>query len=156
MIAMGHTGIYVRDIQKLEKFYTEVFDMYTVCSSQEDSGELFDELLGGNKLKIVTTKLITPYGKKNGQGDMLELVQVISKFTPLPELPDDYPIAMIGMGHLAFRVDDMQQTVEKIRQKQGVKKTKIYRMKNENLCCFCKDPEGNWLELIKRNEANIL
>ncbi len=81
MTAIRHIGFYVNDIQKLEAFYTSVFQMIPVCSMEPDSSVLFDELLGIRNARILTTKLVTPYGKKNGQGDMLELVKILSKDT---------------------------------------------------------------------------
>lgn len=150
MIAMRHTGIYVRDIQVLEEFYTFVFHMLPICSMQPDQSGIFDELLGILDVEIMTTKLITPYGKMAGQGDMLELVKVVTNALPLPELSDQYPIFATGMGHIAFGVDNIWDTVKQIRDMRGVQQTKIYEMKNKNLCCFCRDPEGNWLELIQR------
>lgn len=44
MIAIRHTGIYVDDIVKLEKFYMSVFDMIPVCSGEPDYSSLFNEL----------------------------------------------------------------------------------------------------------------
>lgn len=150
MITMRHSGLYVRDIECLEEFYTTVFNMIPICSAQPDSGELFDELLGIPKVRIVTTKLVTVYGKKNGQGDMLELIKVLTASPALPKLPSQHPISMIGMGHVAFGVDDIARTVECIRELQGTQETNIYKRGNGNLCCFCRDPENNWLELIQR------
>ncbi len=154
MISIRHMGIYVKDILRLEAFYKTVFDMVTICSNAPDQNNLLDELLGVTCAEIVTTKLITPYGRQNGQGDMLELVKITSKLNEIPQLPLDYPIFMTGMGHLAFEIDDIYRTVEVIKSKQGVQKTKIHKMCNNNLCCFCRDPEGNWIELIQRHEDN--
>lgn len=152
MIAIRHTGIYVNDICKMENFYTSVFQMIPICSMEPDRGKLLNELLGIDDVEILTTKLVTPYGKKNGQGDMLELVKVQTAMRDLPVLPAGHPISMIGMGHIAFGVDDIQETVGKIRKESGEQKTEIVSMRNRNLCCFCRDPEGNWIELIQRKE----
>lgn len=150
MIMIRHSGLYVREIERLESFYKVVFNMIPICSCQPDKGELLDELLGIPNAKIVTTKLVTDYGKQNGQGDMLELVKVLNTGVVIPELPIGHPISMIGMGHVAFGVDDMKETVARINRENGSQETQIYVMRNGNLCCFCRDPEGNWLELIKR------
>lgn len=150
MVVMRHTGIYVRDIEKLEMFYRVVFRMIPICRMQPDEGEMLDDLLNIAHVRIVTTKLITEYGKQNGQGDMLELVKICTDYHALPTLPANHPIAMIGMGHIAFGVDDIEQTIEGILRECGSQETKIYKRDNRNLCCFCRDPEGNWLELIER------
>ena len=155
MIAIRHTGIYVDDIVKLEKFYMSVFGMIPVCSGEPDQSSLFDELLCQEGVRIITTKLITLYGKKNGQGDMLELVKVLGEVGTIPKLPDNYPISMTGMAHIAFQIDDMQKTVEQIQEGGGFQKTDIYQMKRGNLCCFCRDPERNWIELIQRRKEDM-
>lgn len=153
MIAIRHAGIYVNDILKLENFYRTVFQMIPICSMESAKGELFDELLGIHDVEILTTKLITPYGGKNGQGDMLELVKVRQGKDDLPALPENYPISMTGMGHVAFGVDDIYEIIAKIKEGNGLQRTKVTAMQNKNLCCFCRDPEGNWIELIQRYEG---
>lgn len=140
----------MQDIGRLEIFYRQTFDMIPICSSQPERSPLYDELLGIQNVEILTTKMVTKYGKMNGQGDMLELVKVLTVGSALPRLPDRHPISMVGMGHVAFGVDDIVATVEKLKKAQGTQETKIYEMPNKNRCCFCRDPEGNWLELIQR------
>ncbi len=150
MIAIRHTGIYVNDIAGLEYFYKSVFDMIAICSKKPDRGELFDELLGTENSFIVTTKLITPYGKQAGQGDMIELVKVLTESVETLSLPENRPVSMTGMAHVAFGVDDIEDTVSRILSGGGQQKTDIVEMKNGSRCCFCTDPEGNWIELIQR------
>lgn len=48
---------------------------------------------------------------------MLELVKVLGGVNTIPQLPDNYPISMKGMDHIAFQIDDMQKTVEQIQEK---------------------------------------
>ncbi len=148
MIAIRHTGIYVADIVLLENFYRTVFEMIPICSMERDSGRLFDELLG-MKVELMTSKLVTPYGKKQGQGDMIELVKVLTD-TGVSDFPKDHPIYTIGNAHIAFGVDDIKAVVRAIIDNGGQQKTDIQIMKNGNSCCFCTDPEGNWIELIQR------
>ena len=149
MIAIRHTGIYVNDMKRMEAFYTSVFQMHAICSMEPDEGELFDELLGTRNARIMTSKLITPYGKTAGQGDMVELVKVLSE-GDCGALPEERPISMIGMTHLAFQVEDITASVDRIMKNGGLRKTGIKEMRNGNKCCFCTDPEGNWIELIER------
>lgn len=86
---------------------------------------------------------------------MLELVKVLGEVGTIPKLPDNYPISMTGMAHIAFQIDDMQKTVEQIQEGGGFQKTDIYQMKSGNLCCFCRDPERNWIELIQRRKEDM-
>lgn len=98
MIAMRHVGLYVEDIERLEEFYKAVFRMIPICSSQPDEDALFDELLGIRSAHILTTKLVTEYGKRNGQGDMLELVKLLDGYQEMPKMPANHPIFIIGGG----------------------------------------------------------
>lgn len=151
MVAIRHMGIYVNDICKLEKFYTTVFQMIPVCCMKPEPRTIADELLGVRDVEILTTKLVTPYGKKQGQGDMLELVKVKSGGVwNVPTLPQNHPISMIGMGHVAFGVDDVYTTVGEIGKMGGIQKTNIMSASNKSLVCFCRDPEGNWIEVIQQ------
>ena len=152
MISIRHTGIYVKDIEKIEGFYTAVFHMTAICSKQPDSGLLFDELIGEKNVVIETSKLITPYGKDQGQGDMLELVKVDTDLLDVDKNHMGFPIYLPGTAHLAFGVEDIEETVEKIKSMNGTLSTSIRVMQNGNKCCFCRDPEGNWIELIQRKE----
>ncbi len=156
MTAIRHTGIYVRDIVRMEGFYTAVFGMYAICRVQPDSNPLLDELLHTDA-RIVTTKLITDYGRLAGQGDMLELVQLAGLGMEAADTGEGvvwkaaaHPVSDTGTAHIAFGVPAIEQTLDKIVQNGGEKRTRIYQMENGNRCCFAVDPEGNWVELIER------
>ena len=139
-----HVGIYVFNLELMENFYHAVFDMDFICSNQEFMHPLMEELLEYKESKVKISKLITEYGKRNGIGDMIELI-AIENFVNKDRLKN----AKIWENfHVAFEVQDVKKTVEKIIAYGGTQKTKIYQMENGNLCCFCVDPEKNWLELI--------
>ena len=46
MLNIRHTGIYVEDIAKQAEFYKKCFFMTIICENYQDSGPLFDDLLG--------------------------------------------------------------------------------------------------------------
>lgn len=136
-----HAGIYVSDLKKMEAFYQNVFDMYSVCQNQLLQHPLIEDLLKtDNKVRI--SKLITEYGKHTGVGDMIELIEMDKSCDK-----DDSGKIWENV-HIAFGVDDVKSVVEKIILYGGERKTDIYDMGNGKLCCFCTDPEKNWLELI--------
>ena len=148
MNSLRHVGIYVQDIDRLEKFYAEAFGMTVICSKAEDANELLDELLEQQNSKILTTKLITEYGRQAGTGDMVELVKVRGCQQEVLR----HSVYQPGTAHLAFGVTDMESTLQRIRLLEGIQKTKVRQMENGNKLCFCTDPEGNWIELIERAE----
>lgn len=164
MTAIRHTGIYVNDIAALEKFYIACFDMVPIVSQEEDSNPLVDEIVGSCDALIETTKLVTPYGKAQGQGDMIELCKVLrpakdavaaqeggdgAKYGGADNIKDE-GVTGYGVQHIAFGIDDMDETVRRIEANGGSLVTRVTHMRNGALCCFAKDIEGNYIELIQR------
>ncbi len=146
---LKHAGIYVADLKKMEEFYSQVFDMYFICRNQLFKHPLLVDLLKEEQ-QVRISKLVTEYGKKTGIGDMVELIEMGNKSIIVPDKK------IYGSTHLAFGVQDMKKTVEKIVILGGKQKTEIYDMGNGNLCCFCTDPENNWLELIGKAEQALV
>ena len=147
MISIRHTGIYVNDIIRVSDFYKNVFNMTAICENQEDYNLLLDELYGFKNSKIITTKLITEYGKINCTGDMIELVKIIKG----PESKKaSSKIWDYGTAHIAISVDDLEYISKKITKHGGSMKTSIHQHVNLNKFAFAVDNEGNWLELIER------
>lgn len=149
MIQLRHTGIYVRDIKKEKDFYKQVFDMCEICDEVEQLDTLIEELLSVRE-PVKITKLITEQGKVNGAGDMVELVQYINS----PERDTlNCPIYKPGVMHLGFGIDDMDKVLSRVKALGGEQKTSVHVMGNGNKCCFCRDPEGVWIELIERRSG---
>ena len=148
MINLRHTGIYVRDLARMASFYREVFHMHAICENVEQEDALLADLFGAAGAKVRITKLITEQGKASGVGDMLELLELVVPAGKEEKAPQ--PIAA-GL-HIAFGVRDMEATRAAILAHGGSAATRVHAMGNGNLCCFCRDPEGNWLELIARTE----
>lgn len=149
MIQLRHVGVYVNDLKSQTEFYRRVFDMHEICDNIRQQDALVSELLSA-KEPVEITKLVTMYGKKNGAGDMLELIRYSNSAYKVTE---DYPIYKTGVAHLGFGIDDITETVSRIKALGGKQKTSIHIMANGNKCCFCQDPEGNWLELIERSHG---
>ena len=149
MINLRHTGIYVRDLARMASFYREVFHMHTICEAVEQADALLADLFGVPVARVRITKLITEQGRASGTGDMLELLELVAPVGKEEKAPQ--PIAA-GL-HIAFGVRDMEATRMAIAAHGGACATRVHDMGNGNLCCFCRDPEGNWLELIARTEV---
>ena len=149
MIQLKHAGIYVKDLQKEGDFYKSVFNMHVICENVKQEDELIKDVLQNQSSSVMLTKLITDQGKQSGVDDMIELVQVSF---PVEEV-SKRNLFNIGSTHIAFGVDDMDNTVKKILELGGKLVTKIHTMDNGNKCCFCSDPEGNYLELIMRAKS---
>lgn len=159
MIYFKHTGIYVDNLFLMSEFYKKTFDLIAVCENELDAGMLYEELYGVPNAKVVITKLISEYGKMNGQGDMLELIQLSvernsgrvyqeNAFEAEDGRRKERHIYQTGMSHVAIGVDDISGIMKKVCLNGGIMLTDILS-KGSRKCCFCKDPEGNFIEVIE-------
>ena len=149
MISLRHTGVYVENLTRMADFYREVFQMHTICENVEQEDALIADLFQESCARVKITKLITEQGKASGVGDMIELIELVVPEGGQGKTPQ--PLAA-GM-HLAFGVREMEATCAAVATHGGRCVTRVHDMGNGNLCCFCRDPEGNWLELIARSES---
>lgn len=148
MIHLRHTGIYVKDLTRMTDFYREVFQMHTICENVQQADALITDLLRSPEARVKITKLVTEQGKASGVGDMIELLEVIAPQSLAEKIPQ--PI-VTGM-HIAFGVRDIKATRAAILSRGGISATRVHDMGGGRFCCFCRDPEGNWVELIGQSE----
>jgi lactoylglutathione lyase len=59
-----------------------------------------------------------------------------------------------GYGHIAVRVDDLEQTLEQLARKHSIEPERPpYRVSEKgSLICFVRDPDGYRIELIDASE----
>lgn len=150
MVQLRHTGLYVMELDVMEEFYKKVFGMHTICSHQIQEDLLIQDIICDSDAKVCITKLITDQGKVNGTDDMLELIQVIE---PKQKSYGFTGNQIWGQGcmHLAFGVNDIDETVRTIEKNGGEIygfSKKIRKMSSGKRCVFCTDPEGNYIEII--------
>ena len=147
MTGIKHIGIYVKCLEKEVIFYREAFKMMPICENVVQKDELVHNIFNDNTTEILITKLITQQGKSYGIGDMIELLQVKSAYKVSNSISDS--IFCTGCMHIGFGVQDIDNVVELIKKNGGSQQTLIHLLNEKNKCCMCRDPEGNWLELIE-------
>lgn len=135
-----HTGIYVKDLERMKDFYCRHFDM-EVAVHDTEKGAYIEKILGIQGIRVDLYKLI------RRDGTMLELLK--------PGIEDNceaYADSMTYNGclHIAFTVDDLRSLYEEMRT-EGVEFISEPTISpNKKACvCFCRDPEGNYLELVQ-------
>jgi lactoylglutathione lyase len=116
-----HTRLKVRDMERSIAFYTTHFHM--VCRDRKTSPR-------GSQLAFMTMP-----------GSPTELELAYLPWDPDFHLPED-------IFHLAFRVEDMDTTLQKMR-KAGVKVTEEpSERKDGGYMAFIEDPDGYEIELL--------
>lgn len=144
-LELRHVGIYVKNIEQEVNFYQKVFHMYPVVENVFQKDILTSDLIN-SEATFKITKLITEKGKATGYGDMIELIQVLPAIQS--ENRSDFGMH-IGSVHVALGVINIEKLVADVLSLGGKMITNINIMPNGNKCCFCTDPEGNYLELIE-------
>ena len=148
MVQLRHTGLYVKDLQRESRFFQQVFHMHVLCENQKQDDVFSKDILGEAGGYLLITKLLTDQGKESHVDDMLELLQVVGA-NPVARAPIR-PAYAEGSMHLAFGVDNVDDTVGGLLRAGGQLLTAVHLMGNGNRCCLALDPEGNVLEVIER------
>jgi len=144
MIQYVHTNIIAEDWQKLAQFYCDVFGCKQVGPERHLSGEWVEELTGIATCKIDGVHLSMP-GYEN-----LPTLEIFS-YAPVG-VNVTKKVNNIGLGHLAFHVDSVEEVVKSVIDHGG----KQYgQMIQEDYgkemgvltAAYVTDPEGNIIEV---------
>lgn len=139
-----HTNIIARDWKKLSRFYQNVFGCRPVPPQRDLSGEWLDRLTGITNAHVEGEHLALP-----GYGENLLTLEIFSYDSMNAENPK--AINDIGLGHLAFEVDDVALVLEKVIREGGGQVGELVKTEYSNhvtaTFVYAKDPEGNIIEL---------
>jgi catechol 2,3-dioxygenase-like lactoylglutathione lyase family enzyme len=139
-----HTNIICLDLDKIVSFYTNVFECKQIGSETKISGDWVEKGTGIDKAEARAINLQLPGYEKGGPG--LEIFQYTNTLES-----ERYPMANSkGIGHLAFSVDNVQETFNKVLLNGGNKIGEIVvkEFKSGALSyVYVTDPEGNIIEV---------
>jgi len=140
-----HTNLIANDWIKLSKFYQKVFNCVPVPPQRDLSGNWVDILTGIKTAHIQGEHLRLPGYDENGP--TLEIFSY-NEFTNNEKF-----INTLGFAHIAFAVDDVKATLEQVEKNGGKSVGELVSQKYPNgkigTFVYCKDPEGNIIELQK-------
>lgn len=139
ILGMDHTGFIVKDLESSIAFYRDVIGL-VVAREIEREGDAPSQLLGYKDMHYKAALL------NMGNGHKLELIQYVN---PKPSERPTEERNVLGASHLAFMVDDMQDTFERIVASGGQKMNAPVEVAPGRVCCYLQDPDGNWIELIE-------
>lgn len=135
---LRHGGLVVRNLERAVEFYEALG--FRIARRMEEHGPFFETLLGFHGAAAVTVKLSAP------DGSIVELLDFGSSATLVPERS----LRETGLTHLALTVSGLDQLYEALRNKGAVFNSAPQVSPDGAVkVCFCRDPEGNWLELVE-------
>lgn len=149
----AHTNIIAQDWQRLVQFYEAVFACQPVPPQRDLAGEWLDKGTGIPLAHLRGVHLRLPGWGENGP--TLEIYQ----YDEMAEKPE--PLAnRLGLGHIAFLVDDVAAIREKVLQHGGRDLGQIAHTVVPGVgrltFVYLTDPEGNILEIQHWSPEGLL
>jgi predicted enzyme related to lactoylglutathione lyase len=150
---INHVGITVGDLDAGVQWYSAVFGL-TVLAGPTETGlagdararrlDIFGPRWGGMRLAHLI----------DDSGVGIEMFEFIKPPTVIADEPFAY--WRTGLWHVAFTVEDLEATREKITELGGRARTGIYKLGNSGChVCYCEDPWGTALELSTKPYRTI-
>lgn len=139
-----HTNIVCRDWRELADFYIKLFECRPLLPERDLSGEWLAKGTGVEQAAISGVHLQMPgYGENGPTLEIYEYTEMKDKPAPAAN--------RLGIGHLAFQVDDvankLQQVLNAVGQKLGDISQHYVNGVGQLTFVYTTDPEGNILEL---------
>ena len=144
MFRYVHTNIIARDSVRLIDFYKTAFQCKSIGEARDLRGDWLDKMTGISNAHIVGEHLLLPgYGVDHPTHEIFQYDEMGVSNTP--------QINRCGIAHLAFEVDNVEETLNRILVAGGGQIGEIVRAEYENgkkaIFVYAKDIEGNILEL---------
>ena len=142
----AHTNLIVNDLEKMVAFYRDVLGFTDAEPLRSQSSEAFERLVRMPGATIRVQHLRYP-----GEGDGGPTLEIIcyNQQLPLERQVPNRP----GFRHLCFTVDDVEAAHATVIAAGGGSLGEVVRTENPraiNHVVYATDPEGNILELLRR------
>lgn len=140
----AHTSLVARDWRALAAFYCSVFRCELLAPERDQSGEWLDRGTGVPGLRIRGVHLRLPGWEDSGP--------TLEVYSYTPTLPSSLPVPnRPGLGHLAFQVEDVPATLERVVAGGGRTLGEPVEVEvagaGQLHFVYARDPEGNIVEL---------
>ena len=144
MLRYVHTNIIAKDSARLIAFYKEVLDCKSIGETRDIRGQWLDKMTGVKDSHIVGEHLCLP-----GYDEDHPTIEIFS-YDKVEE-GSPHKINQCGLAHLAFEVDDVEETLSKILEAGGGQLGDVVHAAYEDgrtaVFVYAMDIEGNVLEL---------
>lgn len=138
-MSLRHVGIVVKDLDSMVEFY-KLLGFTKIINDENLNGSLIDNLIGMSGVDLRIVKL-----KSKDDHSIIELLQY-EDIRPTLKKKNLYDL---GLSHLAIEVDNIDEIYEKLKS-IGINFNSPPLLTKDNVrVCFCRDIEGNWVELVE-------
>jgi predicted enzyme related to lactoylglutathione lyase len=140
----AHTNLVARDWRRLANFYMEVFGCVPLPPERDLEGDWLDRATGLTGAHLRGIHLRLP--GHGSDGPTLEVFEYDGSRPQSEPMPDRH-----GFGHVAFQVDDVPATLERLLTAGGSRLGEVVRADipgaGDLEVVYARDPEGNIIEL---------
>lgn len=143
-IKFVHVNIISKDWRKLADFYTRVFECKPLWPERNLNGKWLDQATSLKNANIEGIHLRLPGFEE--RSPTLEIFQYKEN-----KASHEKSVNTEGIGHLAFRVDDVEKIINKILENGGKQIGEITTKEIKDVgtitFAYTSDPEGNIIEI---------
>jgi len=144
----AHTNILAKDWKKLSQFYIDVFNCRPVAPDRDLKGDWIDNMTNILGVEIKGVHLALPGYSDKPTLEIFSYNYSLEKSTPVQ-------INELGYTHIAFKVNNVKEYVEKVLAHGGSFYGKITETDIDKVghltAVYMRDPEGNILEIQSWN-----
>lgn len=137
---MDHLGIVVRDLPAATRFFVELG--FEEQGAGRVGGDLVARIVGLPGVQSDFAMLKTPGGTHG-----IELIQFVAP--DVLEGDSRAPANTLGLRHVCFEVDDIEDTVRRLVEHGGELIGEIVNYEDFYLLCYLRGPEGIIVELAQ-------
>jgi glyoxylase I family protein len=144
MFRYVHTNIVAKDCNKLIQFYKDVLNCKSIGETRDLKGEWLDKMTGIKDAHIFGEHLCLP-----GYEEDHPTLEIFS-YDEMKENEKSF-INQCGFAHLAFEVDNVEETLSKVKVAGGDQIGELVNVEYKDgriaIFVYATDPEGNIVEL---------
>lgn len=135
-----HIGIVVKNLDESMYFYKDLMG-FEVFEQVVETGEFIEGILNIKNCMVTTVKMIHPC--LNGMIELLWYDSPKAKYL-VRDIND------IGIGHIAFTVDDVMEKFDRLSKKHVpfISRPRVSSSGKAKVV-FCQAPEGTYIELVE-------
>jgi catechol 2,3-dioxygenase-like lactoylglutathione lyase family enzyme len=131
---MDHVGVVIEDLDAAIAFFTELG--LEVEARMRVDGSWVDRVVGLDGVDVEIAMMQTPDGHSR-----LELTKFLAPAV-IPGAPHPAPANTLGLRRLMFAVDDVRDTVRRLKKHGGELVGEIARYEDAYLLCYLRGPSG--------------
>jgi len=144
VIKFVHTNIITDDWRRLADFYIKIFDCKPVLPKRDLRGEWLDKATNIKDAHITGIHLVLPGFEDNAP--TLEILQYDHNLDALETFSNRK-----GLGHIAFKVDDVEEILNRLLQHGGTQLGDLIETEIPNsghlTFVYARDIDGNIIEI---------